>query len=82
MARSIDTIDTILKNIESRVNQLDGANLPDPAQSTVNQLIKELNGLRTTVNQAVLGMEADRQTLTERVDALEQLIQAHLGVVP
>jgi len=79
MARSIDTIDSIVTNLQARVNQLDGQGLSDQAQATVNQLMAEINGLRTTVNQAVLGMESDRQSLRDDLTTLTTLVQAHLG---
>lgn len=79
MARTLDTIDALVTNLQARVNQLDGAGLPANAKSTIAQLTAELNGLRTTVRQAVLGMEADWQSLRESLDALTQLVQAHLG---
>lgn len=79
MARTLDAIDTQLNEIAARMNQLDGMHLSDPAKSTVNQIMKEINGLRTTLNQAVLGMEADRQQLRDDLDALTVLVQQHLS---
>lgn len=80
MARTLSEVDNALKSIETRVNQLDGYGLNDPIRSTVNTLMKEINGLRTTVEQVVLGMETDRQNLEKRVEALETSIQLYLGV--
>lgn len=80
MARSIEIIDAVVTDLEARVNQLDGVKgLPPNAKSTIAQLMAEITGLRTTVNQAVLGMEADRQSLREDLAALTKLVQAHLG---
>ena len=61
-------------------NQIDGLNLSSSDRSTVAQLVAEISGLRTTVNQAVLGMEADRQSMREDLDALTVLLQSHIGV--
>lgn len=79
MARTLETIDAIVTNLQARVNQLDGAGLSDASKSTIAQLTAEINGLRTTLRQAVLGMEADWQTLRESLENLTKLLQAHLG---
>jgi hypothetical protein len=79
MARTLEAIDVIVTNLQARVNQLDGSGLPVNEKSTIAQLTAEINGLRTTLRQAVLGMEADRLSLQDDLKALIQLVQAHLG---
>lgn len=79
MARTIDVIDLIVTGLQARVNQLDGTGLPANAKSTIALLTAEITGLRTMLRQAVLGMEADRQSIRDDLDALTKLVQSHLG---
>ena len=80
MTRTIDAIDALVTNLLARVNQPDGTGLKDSSQATINQIRADIAGLRTTLNQAVLGMESDRQQLRADLEALTILVNNHLGV--
>lgn len=78
--RSLADVNTIVDNLQARVNQLDGTGLADPTESTRAVLQAEVEGLRETVNQAVLTLDAHLTELETKIAALETLLRQHLGL--
>jgi hypothetical protein len=64
----------------ARVNSIDGQNLPDPAQSQLNQLQMGIAGLRTTIRQVTLVLQANLKDLVTQVTNLQLLLNQSKGV--
>jgi hypothetical protein len=65
--------------LEGRVNQLDGAGLPAGQTSDIAALQKQINGLKTTMNNLTLTFEQQLQALTKQVANLTILVNTITG---
>lgn len=63
-----------------RLNQLDGIGLANPADATVAQLVRQVSGVTTTIEQTVLVLQTDMDTLKSEIVALQSTVDQHLGV--
>lgn len=73
------TLDERMTNLETRVNQIDGANLKDAAKAELAQIRREIAGLKQTVRQ--VSLELQRQ-LAEAIKAFNEqktAVQQHLN---
>lgn len=75
-----DDLTTAVNALTARVNAIDGQNLPDPTKSQLNGLELELAGLRTTIRQVSLVLQANLKDLTTAVANLQTQINGQLGV--
>ena len=66
--------------LTARVNNIDGLNLPDPAEARLHRLALEITGLRTTIRQVTLVLEADLKDLIVQVGNLQTLFNQSRGV--
>lgn len=80
MARTLEQTNTLVDAMLARLNQLDGANLPHPSEASTAVLQAEIDGLRQTVNQAVLTLDAHLNDLDRTIAELRALLHAHLGI--
>ena len=65
--------------LESRVNQLDGVGLPVGSVSTVAALQKQINGLKTTINNLTITLEQQLQALSKAVQNLTTEVNTLTG---
>lgn len=70
---------TSLQDLGARVTQIDGNGLADPTTSILSQHAREILGMRDTINQAVLAMEAQLQEIQQQLDSIQALLYTHLG---
>ena len=75
-----DQLTTALADLTARVNSIDGLNLTDPTQSQLNQLQMEIAGLRTTIRQVTLVLQANLKDLVTQVTNLQLLLNQSKGV--
>ena len=70
-----------LANLTARVNNIDGLSLPNPAQARLLQLAREDAGLRTTIRQVTLVLEANLKDLSVQVTNLQTIVDKSLGAL-
>ncbi len=75
-----DQLTTAVNDLTARVNAIDGQNLPDPTQSQLRTLGKEINGLRTTIRQVTLVLEASLKDLSQSVQNMQTRLNQLSGV--
>ena len=75
-----DQLTSALADLTARVNTIDGLNLTDPAQSQLNQLQMEIAGLRTTIRQVTLVLQANLKDLVTQVTNLQLLLNQSKGI--
>lgn len=61
-----------------RLAQLDGIGLAEPSGAEIPKLKAEIAGLKETLNQVVLVLDAQNTQLREEIAALQQLLSSHL----
>ena len=75
-----DQLTTALADLTARVNSIDGLNLTDPTESQLNQLQMEIAGLRTTIRQVTLVLQANLKDLVTQVANLQLLLNQSKGI--
>ena len=76
-----DQLTTAVNDLTARVNSIDGQNLPDPTQAQLRGVEMEINGLRTTIRQVTLVLEASLKDLAQAVQNMQSQLNQRNGVV-
>lgn len=66
---------------QTRLSQLDGVGLTDPSVAEIPKLKAEIAGLKETLSQVSLLLETELNDAKAKIEALEQIVAAHLAQV-
>jgi len=69
-----------LQEIANRVTALDGIGAQIPSSSSVPTIFNDLNGLRTTINQLTLTLQAQLNEVANLVNTLQATVNQLLGL--
>ena len=74
--RTLNQLDLDVAALQLRVNTLDGVGLSSQLVSTCQTLQTEVNGIRSTLNQSVLAIEAGLTNLQLQITSLSSRINS------